>query len=122
MRTRWQPPKACALWLRAIWRKRHELAGVHQLVRIEGTLDRAQRRHARRRGQAFELAQLHLADAVLGGDRSARGDDQVVDHAGRRLADFFAPALGIGAVGRVDVEMDVAVAEMPERRAMHAWK
>src|SRR3569623_3672513 len=111
MRSITLPPKACALWPGRLWRKSHQLTGVQQLFRSEGTRDRAQRGHARRRGQANELAQLLLADAVLGGDRPARGNDQIIDHAARRFADFFAPALGIGAVGGVDVEMDVAVAE-----------
>ena len=46
----------------------------------------------RRRRQAFELAELHLADAVLGRDRAARRDDQVVDEAASPPRRVGAPA------------------------------
>src|SRR4051794_2150210 len=66
-----------------------------------------------------ELAELELADAVLGRDRASGGGDQVV-HEARDLGAFaFVPVRSRVSAG-ADVEMDVAVAEMAEAGGDHS--
>ena len=50
-------------------------------VGIERLLDRPHRIEPGRIAEPGELGELHLADAVLGGDRAAGRGDQIVDEA-----------------------------------------
>ena len=76
-------------------------------------LDRPERVDAAGRGEPGEFGELHLADAMLGRDRAARGGHKIVDQAGDRRALALVP-VGRGVAAGADVEMDVAVAEMAE--------
>ena len=64
-------------------------------------------------------ATLQLADAVLGRNRAAGGGHEVVDEA-RDLLAFALVPVGRGMAAGADVEVDVAVAEMPEAARDHA--
>ena len=77
-----------------------------------------QRVKLRGRAETLQLGDLHLADAVLGRDRSARRRHQVVHKAGDLGTFPFVPAVRGMAAG-AHVEMDVAVAEMPEPAGDH---
>ena len=94
--------------------KRDQLAGVHYSLRIERPLDRAHRAEPRRIAEPRQLVELHLADAVLGRDRAARGGDEIVDEGGDRRGLRSASQSAPAPAGARDVEMDVAVAEMAE--------
>src|SRR5689334_18737327 len=106
-------------------RKGHKLAGIQQSGGIEGLLDRANRVDLGRARQALQLADLHLANTMFGGNRSARCRDLIVDEAGRFLAMAGYPvARGRDAVlhGRAHMEMDIAIAEMTEGASADARK
>ena len=65
-----------------VGRKRDELAGIDQRrADRSAALIARSAASARGAGEPRELGALHLADAVLGRDRSARRDDQIVDEA-----------------------------------------
>src|SRR4051794_20490345 len=102
-------------------RLRHQLPRIHDAERVEGLLDRAQRVDAPRRRETGELGALQLADAVLGGDRAARGGDEVVDQFRDLLALGVVPA-GRGVAAGADVEVDVAVAKVAEPGGDDAWE
>src|SRR5438309_3162848 len=91
--------------------EREKLPRVHDPLGIERLLDRPQRLEPRGRIGARQSRRLHLADAVLGRDRTAGGDDEVVDETARFLAARLEPSWHRR---RLDVEVDIAVAEMAE--------
>src|ERR1043166_5101693 len=55
------------------------LAGVHDVLRVEGTLQLAHGVELDLAALVLELLDLDAADAVLGGDRAAISHDQIVD-------------------------------------------
>ncbi len=91
----------------------NQLSGIHQAERIERTLDRAHGLKLRRRCEAFQLRQLHLPDAMLGGDRTACEGHEVVDHL-RNLGRAFADRIA------AHVEVHVSIAEMAESASLRS--
>src|ERR1043166_2733290 len=69
------------------WRKRlrradaplQHLAGIHQVVRVERSLDTAHQVELERALVAAHLAHLLLADAVLGAEAAVEAGDQIMD-------------------------------------------
>src|SRR5436305_3069154 len=84
-------------------------------------LDRLERVNAAGRRQAREFAELELSDAVLGGNRTARSGDEIVDHARDRGALALVP-VGLGVLGGANMEVDIAVAEVTEAARGYAAK
>src|SRR4051812_2863673 len=98
--------------------RRHDLAGIHDVLRIERALEQPHHVDLDRRFVVHELADFAPADAVLGRDAAVHPRDDVVHDA----VDLF-PAgeegLALGpllrlARGLAHVEMDIAVADMAE--------
>src|SRR5258708_8750161 len=107
----WAGRTTAASW--SEFRLRNELSRVHDAKRVERLLDPPQRMDAPGRRQPRELGALQLPDAMLGRDRPTRRRDEVVDQPGNILALRLVPAGG-GMASSADVEVDVAVAQMPE--------
>src|SRR6185436_9299191 len=61
------------------------LAGIHDVLRVECTLEGAHGVELDLRAVVLELMQLDAADPVLGRDRAAIAHDEVVDRAADRL-------------------------------------
>src|SRR5262249_25961388 len=96
-----------------------QLPRIHDAERVERMLDRAKRMDPAGGSEPLELAELQLADAVLGRDRASGGSDEIVDEL-RDLGPFALIPVGRSVAGRADVEVDVAVPQMPEPASDHA--
>src|SRR5580704_6590385 len=96
-----------------------ELAGVHDVGGIEGTLDGAHQLDLDRRFVMSDLVALEAADAVLGADRPVKLTHHTVNDVVELL-----PAReirgGVGAFRLGQVEVDVAVADMAEGHRLDA--
>src|SRR3982075_4114835 len=91
-----------------------DLARVHDVLRIERTLDRAHGVELDAAAVVGEFVDLELSDAVLGRDRAAIGHDDIVDGPADGLA-VRHEALLVPARRRLTVEVNIAVADMAER-------
>src|SRR3546814_14059029 len=89
-----------------------ELPGIHDPLRIESGLVRSQCGERRRGGQTPQFRALHLTDAMFSGNRSAPGDDLIVDKGADDWSAFGDPRRTIGPKGRADMEMDIAITQM----------
>jgi hypothetical protein len=89
-------------------------ARIHDVLRIEGALDRAHGVELDSAAVMRELVDLQLADAMLGRDRAAIGHDNIVDGPadGRAVRH---EALLVPTRRRLAVEVNIAVADMAER-------
>src|SRR3546814_18017728 len=85
----------------------------------------AQRRQASGAVELGEQVAFQLSDAVFGRDRSPEFKDMAVDEAAGILAMRGQPRRTVHALGRLDMVMEVAVAEMAEGQRADAgadWK
>src|SRR6185437_10692088 len=75
------PARCCpvAVQARTIRWLRNQFPRVHDAERVERLLDRSERVNSAGRREAGEFGALQLADAVLGGDRTAGGGDEIVN-------------------------------------------
>src|SRR5580704_10997765 len=90
------------------------LARIHDVLRIERTLDRAHGVELDAASVVRELVDLELADTMLGRDRAAIGHDNIVDGPADGLA-VRHEALLVPARRRLAVEVNIAVADMAKR-------
>src|SRR5215831_18721507 len=91
-----------------------ELSRVENAPGIQGRLDGAHESEFDRCGDAGKLRSLQLPDAVLGRDRSAAGEHDVV-HRTRDLIPAREKRGLVGAGRLSDVVVHVAIPEMPDR-------
>src|SRR3546814_3693521 len=98
----------------ALARSADQLARIEQAGGIEACLHPAQRRQASGAVELGEQVAFQLSDAVFGRDRSPEFKDMAVDEAAGILAMRGQPRRTVHALGRLDMVMDVAVAEMAE--------
>src|SRR5260370_41436495 len=93
----------------------HDLARIHEVLRIQRALDGAHGVELYPAAVMGELVDLELADAVLGRDRAAIADHEVIDRAADRLG-MRHEARFVPARRRLTVEVKIAVADMAERQ------
>src|SRR3546814_2106403 len=79
---------------------------------IESGLDRSQCVELRGGGQTPQFRALHLTDAMFSRNRSAPGDDLIVDKGAEDRSAYGDPRRTIGPKGRADMEMDIAITQM----------
>src|SRR3546814_16650975 len=65
---------------------------------------------------------LHLSDAMFRRNRSAEVDDMRIDEPADRRAMFGEPCRAVDPGGRLDMMVDVAVAQMPEGQSAYSRK
>ena len=76
----------------------------------------------RRIAEPCQFVALHLSDAMFGGDRAARCDHQIVHEGADLLAGIVRPGAAVCALRRGNMEVDVAIAQVPEGGDLRAGK
>ena len=94
--------------------KRDKLAGIHDADRVERLFDAAQDRQRGRIAEPGEFIALHLADSVLGTDRTAPLRYEFMDRGAHCLSVSFLPFARLRPVGCAEVEVDVPVSQVAE--------
>src|SRR3546814_8533914 len=91
-------------------------------LRIESGLDRSQCVELRGGGQTPQFRALHLTDAMFSRNRSAPGDDLIVDKGADDWSAFGDPRRTIDPKGRADMELDIAITKMTKAARARAGK
>src|SRR6186713_96160 len=104
----WRRRRSSGACLRS---RAQDLSRVHDVVRVKRSLDALHEIELHRIGITLELEHFQLADAVLGGKAAAELLHEVVDSALHFLLHRL-QLRGLGARTLVDVEVQIAVAEM----------
>src|SRR3546814_2788603 len=86
---------------------------------MESGLGRSQCVELRGGVQTPQFRALHLTDAMFSRNRSAPGDDLIVDKGADDWSAFGDPRRTIGPKGRADMEMDIAITQMTKRSEEH---
>ncbi len=95
---------------------------IEQIVRIQRGFNPPHQRQRNRIVEARKFVDLHLPDPVFGADRPAPLRDQIIDPRADCLAFRFLPHPAHSALGGEDVEVDIAIAKMPESDRAGAGK